>query len=109
MKIMTDQLGLPRAVKRRNAAAVTTQYGSGAAHSGSYDFSRNVSHRTRKYIIRYRIPFYYKILHKCHYCFQWAKYFDQIFYLISNTITLKVVTIEGKSDRIMDLQKYLGQ
>ena len=108
MKIMTDQLGLPRAVKRRNAAAVTTQYGSGAAHSGSYDFSRNVSHRTRKYIIRYRTPFYYKILHKC-YSFECAKYFDKIFYLISNTITLKVVTIEGKSDRIMDLQKYLGQ
>ena len=64
MKMMRDQLGLPRAVKRRNAAAVTTQYGSGAAHSGSYDFSRTVSHRTRKYIIRYRLSFDHLIPNK---------------------------------------------
>ena len=36
-------------------------------------------------------------------------YFDQIFNLILNSIALKVVTIEGKSDHITDLQTCLGQ
>ena len=51
---MKDQLGLPTAVKRRNADKVTTQYGSGV-HTGSYDIGRTMSHRTRKHIIRYKI------------------------------------------------------
>ena len=51
---MKDQLGLPKAVKRRNAAAVTTQYGSGS-HCGSYNVGRNMSYRTRKCVIRYHI------------------------------------------------------